>query len=299
MPFHELLSSEKLAEKWQTMRRAARLFHDIDGQQRAAAFAYYAIFSLLPLAVLLATLVTLVVDEQTAAREILGFLDQYLPVTDETKLIVFDAMNAVIRTRGRTGTAAFIVVAWSALLIFKALIRAANRAWNTKIHNWWRLPLKSLLILLAVLGVASLGSVSSLLARFTTEWLFPEHALSILLYITVTFLLATLVLFGCIIAFYKLAPRCPVRLGQVWQAALGATLALRMLEGLFLAYLHSFGRFNVVYGAFGGILALMMWIYLSGSIVIFGACFCAAQAGVTTISGGNSPVTDTPIPVKR
>ena len=130
-----------------TLVRAGRLFRDIDGQQRAAAFAYYAIFSLLPMAVLLVTIATCVVDEQTAAREVVGFLDYYLPVSGETKRIVTDSIGAVIKARGRTGTAAFLIVAWTALLIFKALIRATNRAWNCEIHKWWRLPLKSLLIL--------------------------------------------------------------------------------------------------------------------------------------------------------
>jgi uncharacterized BrkB/YihY/UPF0761 family membrane protein len=35
---------------------------------------------------------------------------------------------------------------------------------------------------------------------------------------------------------------------------------------------------NAIYGAFGGIMALLLWIYLSGCIFIFGACLCAAQA---------------------
>lgn len=35
---------------------------------------------------------------------------------------------------------------------------------------------------------------------------------------------------------------------------------------------------NALYGAFGGIMALLLWIYLSGCVFIFGACLCAAQA---------------------
>jgi Ca2+-transporting ATPase len=34
----------------------------------------------------------------------------------------------------------------------------------------------------------------------------------------------------------------------------------------------------VVYGAFGGVMALLLWIYLSGCLFIFGACLCAVQA---------------------
>ncbi|MGZ9124416.1 MAG: YhjD/YihY/BrkB family envelope integrity protein [Candidatus Binatia bacterium] len=35
---------------------------------------------------------------------------------------------------------------------------------------------------------------------------------------------------------------------------------------------------NAVYGALGGVMALLLWIYLFGCIFIFGACLCAAQA---------------------
>jgi len=43
-------------------------------------------------------------------------------------------------------------------------------------------------------------------------------------------------------------------------------------------YLRSFAAFNAVYGAFGGITALLLWIYLSGEIFIYDVCICAVQA---------------------
>ena len=36
--------------------------------------------------------------------------------------------------------------------------------------------------------------------------------------------------------------------------------------------------FGTVYGAFGSIIAVMMWVYLSGSVIILGGCFCAVRA---------------------
>jgi Ca2+-transporting ATPase len=43
-------------------------------------------------------------------------------------------------------------------------------------------------------------------------------------------------------------------------------------------YLNHFSALTAMYGAFGGIIALMLWIYVSGMIFIFGACLCVAQA---------------------
>jgi Ca2+-transporting ATPase len=53
---------------------------------------------------------------------------------------------------------------------------------------------------------------------------------------------------------------------------------LQAAESLFVIYLKDFATLNAVYGGLGGIMALLLWIYLSGCILIFGTCLCAAQA---------------------
>jgi len=78
--------------------------------------------------------------------------------------------------------------------------------------------------------------------------------------------------------FYRLAPRQQTHFSQVWAGALCATALLYAAQSLFVIYLKDFATLNAVYGAFGGIMALLLWIYLCGCIFIFGACLCAAQA---------------------
>jgi YihY family inner membrane protein len=87
-----------------------------------------------------------------------------------------------------------------------------------------------------------------------------------------------LVVFLSLSLFYRLAPRRPTRFVEVWAAALCTTLLLPVAESLFVIYIKDFATLNAVYGAFGGIMALLLWIYFSGCIFIFGACLCAAQA---------------------
>lgn len=50
------------------------------------------------------------------------------------------------------------------------------------------------------------------------------------------------------------------------------------LWGSVVPLLVLFLSLNAVYGVFGGVMALLLWIYLSGCGFIFGACLCAAQA---------------------
>jgi uncharacterized BrkB/YihY/UPF0761 family membrane protein len=53
-------------------------------------------------------------------------------------------------------------------------------------------------------------------------------------------------------------------------------------EALFVLYLENFATLNAVYGAFGAIMALLLWTHISGAIFVFGACVCAAQAESST-----------------
>ncbi len=57
-----------------------------------------------------------------------------------------------------------------------------------------------------------------------------------------------------------------------------ATVLLQVAGRLFMIYLKDFATLNAVYGMFGGIMALLLWIYVSGCIFIFGACLCAGHA---------------------
>jgi uncharacterized BrkB/YihY/UPF0761 family membrane protein len=53
-------------------------------------------------------------------------------------------------------------------------------------------------------------------------------------------------------------------------------------------YLRGFATLDTVYGAFGGIMALLLWVYVSGCVFIFGACLCAGRAETLGPSAGHS-----------
>jgi YihY family inner membrane protein len=77
---------------------------------------------------------------------------------------------------------------------------------------------------------------------------------------------------------YALAPRRPRKYSEVWRAALLVTALLWLVEHALVFYFKRFGDFNALYGAFGGIMALLLWIYISGFIIMLGACICASGA---------------------
>jgi YihY family inner membrane protein len=91
------------------------------------------------------------------------------------------------------------------------------------------------------------------------------------------FLLPPFVSFYGFLMFYKFAPRRKTMFREVWVAALIVTLGMDVLQRVFMLYTKNVTNFDALYGTFGSIVALLMWIYLTGSLIIFGGCFAAAQ----------------------
>ena len=122
------------------------------------------------------------------------------------------------------------------------------------------------------------GITLPMLAQMARDSFLEAIDFSYWIYALARFFIPLLLVFISLGMFYKLAPRRPTRFAEVWVAALLATLLLQAAENLFVIYLKNFSTLNAVYGAFGGIMALLLWIYLSGCIFIFGACLSAVQA---------------------
>jgi Ca2+-transporting ATPase len=263
---------------WLILCLSVNKFVWIDGAHWAAAFAFNAFFSLFPLMVLLVTIASCFVDRARAGKEVIAFVESFVPISSEIQHLIFDTIAGVIKTRQRAGAVALLILVWAALQCFTTLIRATNRAWDTAVHNWWRLPLKSLMLLGITAGAVLLGMAVPVLMRTAEGWLFPVHDFRSWVYGLGSLFIPLLVVFFGLSLFYRLAPRRHTRFAEVWAAALCATVLLRAGDSLFVIYLEDFARLNAAYGAFGGIMALLLWIYLSGCVFIFGACLCAGQA---------------------
>lgn len=274
-------------QAWAIFRLAARKFLRIDGAEWAGAFAFNAFFSLFPLMVLLVTVSSAFIDRDRAATEVIAYVETFVPLSGDMQAYIFDTVAGVIKERGQAGVIAFLILVWVTLQCFTTLISATNHAWGTEGYSWWRLPLKSLVLLGITAGAVLLSIGAPMLAQMARDWLFPMNDFRSWVYALGSFFIPLLVLFFGLSLFYRLAPRRPTRFSEVWAAALCATALLLAAENLFVIYLKNFSTLNAVYGTFGGIMALLLWIYLSGCIFIFGACLCAAQAEAHSAQAGS------------
>ncbi len=271
---------QKTRRVWAILCLAVKKFLRIDGGQWAGAFAFNAFFSLFPLIVLFVTIASAFIDRDQAGKAIIAGMENYVPIRGEMQSYIFDTIAGVVKARRQASTIALLILVWVVLQCITTLICATNRAWGTTMNNWWRLPLKSLVLLVVTTGAVLVGMAMPVLMRMARGWRFTESDFHSWVYVLESFFIPLSVVFLGLSLFYMLAPRRPTQFARVWAAALCATALLQAAEGLFEIYLKNFATLNAVYGAFGGIMALLLWIYLSGCIFIFGACLCAVQAKV-------------------
>lgn len=269
---------------WKTSWRTIQIYGSIDGEQRAASFAYYVLFSLFPLFALLLT----VGSQFLNPEEIIQGINSFLPLEPSQRQFIWDAVRQLDQARGGVGVASVLVLLWCSLRFFQALVRGVNRAWDTVEIPWWQLPLKNLLmvgivgsaLLAGLLAPALLQGARNVLraAEVFIHTHFPDFNLSLIFNVMdlSRYLIGGAVLFYAFCMLYKLAPRRKVLFSQVWLAALLVTLMLQVCQVAFVNYLPQIVNYGI-YGAVGLMMLLLMWVYVSGMIIILGGCLCAAM----------------------
>jgi len=273
---------------WAILHFAVKKFLRINGAQWAGAFAFNAFFSLFPMIILFVTIATVFIDRDRAGKEVIAYMESYIPISGEMQNYISDTIAGVVKARVQAGAVAFVVLIWVALKCFTTLIYATNHAWGAELNNWWRLPLKSLMLLGITMGAVLLGVAVPVLLRIVKGWLFTGYDVRFWVDALESFFIPLLMVFFGVSLFYRLAPRNPTPFAKVWAAALCTTVLLQVTESIFVIYFKKFATLNAVYGAFGGITVLLLWVYFSGCIFIFGACLCAAQAEGRSSSPGRT-----------
>lgn len=277
------------------LKASARDFSDDECPRLAAALSYFTVFSLPPLLILILLIVGLVMDPQDARAALAGNMGNVLGPegAKEIETIIQNAKNPGA-SRGLTAVLGLGALLFGATGAFMQLQAALNRAWEVEpdktqggLKNF---VLKRLLSLGMVLTIAFLLLVSLALSSVITaageqvDQVAGEGSSVIAAILTpiITFVVVTF-LFALI---FKVLPDARI----AWKDALVgavATAALftigKELLGLYL------GRSNPgqAFGAAGSLALLLVWIYYSAMILLFGAEF--TQAWATDVGGGIEP----------
>ena len=255
----------------------------------SAGCAYYALFAIFPALTASISLYGLTTDPATVERQF-GILQTVLP--PQAYEIVIDQIRRIAQTSGQTLGWSFgvslAIALWSANLGIQAMFSALNIAYGEPER---RSILHFYLSAIAYALIGILGGVVMLFAIVYVPILFddsghPEIYDTLATYLRwPVFLVFTLFLLALI---YRFGPSRP---SPKWQwVSIGSVFAafVWLLASLgFSYYVSKFANYDRMYGALGGVIVLLLWLYLSFYIVLLGAEINAQAERWTKANSGN------------
>jgi membrane protein len=234
----------------------------------AAAIAYFAFFSLLPLILLSIAI---------ASFSIGMFMDQHLIVKKLEFIapalgqLLGEDIDEIIQARGPITIVALVSLIWSASTIIYMLTGTLNEIWGNKRNHpgWKRRGLAILLVLTFVGPALFLASFASSLIANLRSWL-PDQIIPIRG--GISFAVAILLDVALFMVLYLMLPHGASSWREVLPGAVGAGLLWEFAKKAFLFFVSTYiSVSNLVYGSVAAIIAILTWAYLSGFIFLFGA----------------------------
>lgn len=285
---------------WRLMKDAASDWSRDRAPRLGAALAYYTVFSLVPFLVVVIAVIGLVFGEVAAQSAILSQIAEL--VGEQTAAAIKDMIQRA--NQPSTGLFATAVAVATLLIgasgVFGQLQDALNTVWGVEPKEGrgvWGFIKDRFLSFVAVLGTGFLLLVSlilsSALAAFG-KWFggllpLPEAVLQLM-----NFALSFLVVTGLFALIFKLLPDAKVAWRDVW---IGAALTSALFTiGKFALGVY-LGKSNVAsaYGATGSLVLVLLWVYYSAQILLYGAEFTqvyANRVGERIVPTPDAKVTD-------
>lgn len=255
---------------------AKRVFHETmdDGcAEYAAAMAYYLLLALFPFFLFLTTLIG------------------YLPVPDLLEFIlksirdllptqVFELVQDNIRKlfadkKGGLLSIGILLALWTSSNSVTSIMNVMNRLYEVKEGRpFWKVRLTAVLLvtglsivfLLALLLLMFGPKIGSFIADLTHLGHLFEIAWNILM---VPVILLLLVLAVAVI--YYFTPDVEQDWRWISPGAVFAIPAWVLMSLAFSYYINNFGSYDKTYGSIGAVIVLLLWLYLSGFIILVGA----------------------------
>jgi membrane protein len=282
--------------------RTVRLYIDDSCGTYAAAIAYYAIFSLVPLSLIILSIFGLVVKEGT----ITSFVFDQLPLKETAS--VHDNVQQIVQRAHDISFAglSFGVVAliWSSSGIFSAVRKGLNAAshrkrqrpyWHGKLMDFTLIPALGLLITLSVgltgasqVVIERLGGIGPLnfdanLALRISSYIIPA-AISL----------------GMFALLYKYVPTTRPGWPETLSGAAFATFLFEITKNFYAVVfsMTAFSKDTAIYAGFGNALGFLLWLFLNASILLLGAEFGRAVRHEAVPDQAHAEETAADIPVE-
>ncbi len=268
--------TETSASAFGTLKRTVTEFSEDNGTDWAAALTYYGLLAMFPALIALVSLVGLVADPRTTTDTLTQIVSTLAPSAGQALAGPVSSITSNPTGAGIALIAGLAGALWSASGYVGAFTRASNVIYETpEGRPIWKLrPLQVLVTLIMVVLTAVLalslvltGPIVSAVAgplgiggAAVTAWNIGKWPVMALL---------VLVMVGVL---HYATPNVKLRgLKFVFPGALLAIAVWLVASVAFAFYVANFGSYNKTYGTLGGVVAFLVWVWITNVALLLGA----------------------------
>jgi len=268
-----------LKQLWDLIRKSVGAWVDDYAPSMGAALAYYTLFSIAPLLIIVIAVAGLVYGQEAARGEIVEQIQGLIGW--EGAIAVQGLLKSASEPAQGILATLFSIVALliGATTVFGELQSDLDRIWRVpapvKENGIWTLLRALLLSFGLVLGLVFLllvslvvGAVIAAFGKWSNGWFVGWEAMLQVVNFCISFMITT-TLFAMI---YKFMPRARIAWRDVWVGAVVTGLLFEIGKLLIGLYLGKTGLASS-FGAAGSLVVLLVWVYFSAQIFLLGAEF--------------------------
>lgn len=269
---------------WKVLKDCFKGFSEDKVLKLSASLAYYTIFSLAPLLIVILFACGKIFGKDAVEGEVYGTIESF--VGHDTAVQLQEIIkNAAISGSGFSAVIGVITLLIGATTVFAEIQDSINTIWNLKAkpgkNSWWLL-IKIRLLSFGVIG--SLGFLLLVSLGITTvveglserlKDVFPD--ITVIVFYVLNLVISFVVIAALFAVIFKVLPDAKIKWRDVVAGSI-ATALLFMLGKFAISFYISKTNIGSTYGAAGSLVVLMVWIYYSSTILYFGAEFTKAYA---------------------
>lgn len=269
-----------------------------NGPGMAASLSYFALFSLFPMLLVILSIIGSLIGPNTEAfQSIQEVVERFLP--PEVHGLIKDTVVALHDNSVGAGIIGFVILLWTASSVFAILRSSVNKIWESpsrasengsvpqmilffvanKLFSFLLVLGTALLLVSSLISNIAIKTILNLVGRFQETFAFlkiDELELTKGLQTSSSFLILALAI--CIL--FKILPSVYVSWRDIWLGALITTTLLAGLQQLASSSVITIGSHFLSYGVIGSVMILLMWIFLTCQIFLFGCVFSYVYAHI-------------------
>lgn len=236
----------------------------------SAQITYYLILSFFPFLIfLLNTLSFTPISTADVIENIVKFLPQ------EASNLILGIINETLGARSITLlSVGMLATIWSSSKGISAMIKGLNKAYNFKENRpIWKIKVMGILFTVGLAIIIVFTFLLLVFGQFVSDYLYNYFGSTKILYFSwkiIQYIIPLVSMIMVFSIFYKFSPNHNQKLSEVIFGSIFTTLGWLCTSLAFSFYVNNFRSYSKIYGSIGGMIALLVWLYISSTIILVG-----------------------------